>query len=415
VGEVIETPGETGKPYHLAARLPILKVSGRPRPQATLFEDGVTMALVLFSLVALFWDGLLHNNIVGTDSFWSGAHIMMYTGLILTGIWLGRTMLRYQDAEPGLDLSAVPRGYGLALISLPLAVLSGPADFIWHSAFGFENQIDSAYSPPHQGLFLAGAMLAAIPAASAWHRRDVAPSMRVHLPALFSITVVVAVGLFVMHQLVPFYAGVSTTAAFQEDIEGRADAFAPGADAVHEEGLSPALTHYGDEAFPYYFFSTHHTVGGIMLFTAILMGGILLMRRRWRVPLGSLTIMCTTLALLFAMLSEYREWELIPGLILAGVVGDLLLARLTGVVGPVPIWRMRLFALLMPIVLWSLFFLCVELLADGLGWEVTLWFGVLVSSAALGYGVSLLVFAPYAGAAVEQVPDAPAAVPEAVR
>ena len=57
------------------------------------------------------------------------------------------------------------------------------------------------------------------------------------------------------------------------------------------------------------------------------MGAILLMRRRWQIPAGSLTIMGTFLALLWPMLSEYREAELIPALVLAGVIGDLLLAR----------------------------------------------------------------------------------------
>jgi hypothetical protein len=222
-----------------------------------------------------------------------------------------------------------------------------------------------------------------------------------------SVTAVVAVGLFIPHQLVPFYAGVSTTAAFQEDIEGRADAFAPGADAVHEEGLSTALTNYGDDAFPYYFYSTHHTVGGILLFTAALLGGILLARRRWRLPFGSLTIICTFQALLWPMLSEYRQAELIPALVLTGVVGDLLLARLAGADGPLRVGAVRAFALVLPIVLWGLFFLSVELFQGGLGWEPTLWFGVLVTSGALGYALSLLVFPPFSRA-VEEPPPAPA-------
>jgi hypothetical protein len=389
-------------------------VSGRPRPHATVTEDAVTIAIAAFTLFALFLDGLRHNNLTGIDSFWSMAHILMYLGLTGIGVWIAVVLLRYQKGLDDLDWSAVPRGYGLAFVALPLAAIAGPADFLWHSAYGFENQIDSAYSPPHQGLFIAGALLAAIPAASAWQRRGTAPSLREYLPTVFAMSSVVGVMLFVIHQLVPFYAGVSTTSDFQRDLEGRADAFAPGADAVHSEGLSEALTHYGDQAFPYYFYSTHHTVGGILLFTAVLFGGVLLMRRRWRLPFGSLTIMFTWLALLFPLLSEYREWELAPSLILAGLVGDLLLARLAGRPGPVRVGHVRLFAGLMPVVLWSLFFLCVALLEGGLGWGATLWVGILCSSAGVGYALSLLVFPPYMGAApVEQVPEAPATVVEA--
>ena len=129
-------------------------------------------------------------------------------------------------------------------------------------------------------------------------------------------------------------------------------------------------------------------MAGILLFTIAFMGAILLMRRRWQIPAGSLTIMGTFLALLWPMLSEYREAELIPALILAGVVGDLLLARFGET-------RIRLFALLMPPALWAIFFLCVEFLQDGLGWEPTLWVGLLATTAGLGYAMSLLVFPPY--------------------
>ena len=406
MSQVLEPTGDAGKTYTLASWLPTLRISGRPRPQTTLREDAITIFLGAFTLVALFWDGLRHNNLTGVDEFWSPPHIAMYLGLTGLGVWIAAVLLRYQKGLDDLDFSAVPRGYGLAFVALPLAAIAGPADFIWHEAYGFENQIDSTYSPPHQGLFYAGALLAAIPVASAWQRRGVAPSLREFLPAVFSMTSVVAAMLFVVHQMVPFYGGgVVATQAFQDDIAGRADAFSPGADAVHTEGLSRALTHYGDEAFPYYFFSTHLGVAGILLFTAALMGGILLLRRRWRIPVGSLTIMCTFLALLWPMLSEYREAELIPALVLAGVVGDLLLARLAGAAGPTPVGRVRLFAALMPPALWALFFLCVEFLQDGLGWASTVWVGILATTAGLGWAMSLLVFTPFSGPATEHAPE----------
>ena len=390
VSQVLEPTGDAGKTYTLASWLPTLRVSGKARPQTTLKEDAVTAFLASYTLVALFWDGLRHNNLTGVDNFWSPPHIAMYLGLTGLGVWIAIVLLRYQKGLDELDWSAVPRGYRLAFAALPLAAIAGPADFIWHEAYGFENQIDSTFSPPHQGLFYSGAMLAAIPAASAWQRREAAPSLREFLPVVFSMTSVIAAMLFVVHQMLPFYggAGVVATQPFQDDIAGRTEAFAPGADAAHTEGLSHALTHYGDNAFPYYFFATHTAVAGILLFTIAFMGAILLMRRRWRIPAGSLTVMGIFLALLWPMLSEYREAELIPALVLAGVAGDLLLARFGGT-------RVRLFALLLPPILWALFFLCVELLQDGLGWEPTLWVGLLGTTAGLGYAMSLLVFPPY--------------------
>jgi hypothetical protein len=405
VGQAIKTSGETGKTWTIASWLPTLRMSGQARPNSKVSEDGVMIGLAGFTLFALFLDGLRHNNLTGIDSFWSAAHILMYSGLTATGVWIAIVLLRYQKGFDVLDWSYVPRGYGLAFLALPLAAIAGPADFMWHSAYGFENQIDSVYSPPHQGLFIAGALLAAIPAAAAWQRRGTAPSLRQYLPTVFSMSSTVGVMLFVMHQLVPFYAGVSTTAAFQNDIARFNDAFAPGAKAHHTEGLARALTHYGDNAFPYYFYSTHHTVAGMFLFTAVLLGGLLLMRRRWRLPFGAVTIMFTWLALLFPMLSEYREWKLAPALILAGLAADLLFARLDPGPAPPRVGRIRVIAAAIPPILWGLFFLCVALLEDGLGWHATLWVGVLVTSSALGYALSVAVFPPYLGAAVEVVPD----------
>ena len=103
-------------------------------------------------------------------------------------------------------------------------------------------------------------------------------------------------------------------------------------------------------------------------------------------------ITLTFMALLWPMLTEYREADLIPVLVLTGVIGDLLLARWQdGRVG-----HIRLFAGLLPIAMWSLFFICIALFGDGgLGWAATLWFGLLVTTAGIGYAVSLLVFPPY--------------------
>jgi hypothetical protein len=37
---------------------------------------------------------------------------------------------------------------------------------------------------------------------------------------------------------------------------------------------------------------------------------------------------------------------------------------------------------------------CVALFQGGLGWEITLWFGILCGSAAVGFAMSLLSFPP---------------------
>ena len=131
------------------------------------------------------------------------------------------------------------------------------------------------------------------------------------------------------------------------------------------------------------------------------MGAILLMRRRWRIPAGSLTIMLTFLALLWPMLSEYREAELIPALVLdrrdrrPAARARRLGRRRSAASGCSP--------RSLPLVDVGLFFLCVALFQRRrLGWEATLWVGLLATTAGLGYAVSLLVFPPYSGPVTER-------------
>src|SRR4051794_40654973 len=154
-------------------------------PQTEPWEDWVTMAPSVVTLFAVYWDGWLHNNATDLDSFWSSAHIMMYAGLTTLGGWIGVVFVKRQPrGKLKLSMEAVPFGYGLALVALPLAALGGPGDFAWHAAYGFENQVDAPFSPTHQMLFLAGALLAGIGLGSTWHRRDGRrPSLKLLWPA----------------------------------------------------------------------------------------------------------------------------------------------------------------------------------------------------------------------------------------
>jgi hypothetical protein len=55
--------------------------------------------------------------------------------------------------------------------------------------------------------------------------------------------------------------------------------------------------------------------------------------------------------------------------------------------------RVRLFAALLPAVLWACYLMTIEL-ASGLGWNPTVWTGIISTTAGVGYAVSLLVFPP---------------------
>jgi hypothetical protein len=363
------------------------------RPQTTPAEDAVTIALATLTLFAVFWDGLLHNNTGELDSFWSSAHIGMYAGLTALGAWIGLVFLRHQPkGRLELSLAAVPRGYGLALVALPLAALGGPGDFIWHAIYGFENQVDAPFSPTHQMLFLSGALLGAIPLASIWWRSGLRPRLAELAPAVLSMTAVVAMINFTFMNLLPFFWVIVPTSAFQNDLLRYDDAYAPGADVVHPEGLGEAAERLGDGPFPYYLFSNMQVIAGILIFSAVLVASVLYLRRRWVLPFGSLTLMFSVLAVLFPFFTAFRHPEFIATLVAAGIGVDLLARWLVAEDHP-SIWRLRLLGTLLPPVVWACYLLTIEL-ASGLGWNTTVWTGIISTTAGVGYGISLIVFPP---------------------
>ncbi|MDA0162395.1 hypothetical protein OM076_19135 [Solirubrobacter ginsenosidimutans] len=387
-------------------------LQAKNRPQTEPWEDRVTVGLAVATLFAVFWDGWLHNNSTTLDSFWSDAHIAMYAGLTTLGAWIGVVFVKRQPRGKGtklnLSMEAVPYGYGLALVALPLAALGGPGDFAWHAAYGFENQIDAPFSPTHQMLFLAGGLLGGIGLASTWHRPGRVLPLSQLWPAVLSATAVLAMVSFTFMNLLPWFWTMVPTGAFQDNLLTFKDAYAPGSgDSVkHVEGLYNASINYSGDVFPYYLFGNMASIGGVLIWTAAFVATVLYVRRRWVLPFGAVTLMCTLLSVLFPFFTRFTNLEFIPTLIIVGLLVDIA-ARVLIVEDPASRVRIRGFALLVPLLVWGPWELAVALFGDGgLGWHPTMWTGVLTTSMGVGYGISLIMFPP----ALPAVEDAEAEV-----
>jgi hypothetical protein len=385
-------------------------LQAKNRPQTEPWEDWVTMALSVFTLFAVFWDGWLHNNSTTLDSFWSSAHIMMYAGLSFLGGWIGLVFVKRQPRglkKLNISMEAVPFGYGLALVALPLAALGGPGDFAWHAAYGFENQIDAPFSPTHQMLFLAGGLLGGIGLASTWNRPGRVLPLSKLWPALVSAAAVLAMVSFTFMNLLPWFWTMVPTGDFQDNLLTFKDAYAPGSgDSVkHLEGLYDSAINYSGDVFPYYLFSNMASIGGILIWTAAFVATVLYVRRRWVLPFGSVTLMCTLLAVLFPFFTRFTHIEFIFTLIIVGLLVDTL-SRLMLVEDPVTRLRIRAFALIVPLLIWGPWEAAIALFGDGgLGWHPTMWTGVLTTSMGVGYGISLIMFPPALPAVDDAEPE----------
>ena len=124
---------------------------------------------------------------------------------------------------------------------------------------------------------------------------------------------------------------------------------------------------------------------GVMLQSVLLMGAVLLLVASWTLPFGALTVMLTLNGLLMAVFGD--RYGLVLPVLAAGILADLLLWWLK----PSGKWwgSFSLFAVTVPILLYALYFLALQL-TQGIGWSIHLLLGSLVLAGLAGWLVSLL-------------------------
>ena len=88
--------------------------------------------------------------------------------------------------------------------------------------------------------------------------------------------------------------------------------------------LNAGLTGYGDDQWSYYYYAASHGIASKIVTTLVLLGPILLLLRRWRLPFGAMTLIFTGYGLLVNIMTEYRDIVLIIPLILTGLAIDVL-------------------------------------------------------------------------------------------
>ena len=127
----------------------------------------------------------------------------------------------------------------------------------------------------------------------------------------------------------------------------------------------------------------------IIIQAALLMGILLLGLRANTLPVGSVTLIVTLNAALVSVLGD--QYRLIPAAMVAGLLGDLVLWRLRpSLERPASV---RLFALSVPVIFYSLYMLTLQL-TGGIGWSIHLWLGTIVIGGIVGVLLSYLVLPP---------------------
>ncbi|MEW5988477.1 MAG: hypothetical protein AB1791_17750 [Chloroflexota bacterium] len=319
-----------------------------------------TAALLSLALVGgIFLDGWAHNNGRVDDSFFTPWHAVLYSAMLLSGLYLGANLV-INRVRGYAWRGGLPAGYLLSLAGVVFFFLAGAGDLVWHNVFGFEVDVEALLSPAHLALGLGAVLLVSGPARVAWGRATESGG-RASWPAVLSLFATLSVFTFFTH-FAHSYTGVDVVS-----------------------GMAPD----GD---PYFYDTT--IISYVLIPTTLLMGFILLALRRWRLPAGALALfLAGNAGLMFVLrLGDVKNyWPILPAALVSGLLVEALARTLRpGMERP---GALRLFAFLTPFIFHLLYFLTLIATA-GIWWRIHLWLGVTVMSGILGLGLSLLLVPP---------------------
>jgi hypothetical protein len=312
------------------------------------------MGLSLVFLGGLFLDGWAHNHNQVDESFFTIWHAFFYSGYLLVAAllvgviavnrWRG---LRWRDA--------VPEGYALSVLGVLIFAAGGVGDLVWHELFGIEEDFEALFSPSHLALGAGVALIVAGPLRAAWQRSGAATWTNI-VPALLSLAALLSTFTFFVMFAHPL----------ANNVAGR---------------------------YHYDFYSEIGQIAGatsILLISALWMGAFLHVLRRWRLPIGSLTVVfgLNTVAMAIVNWHHAHTLYLLLAMIAAAAIAEFVLRPDGAKTG-----RLRRFAFVTPVLILGVYF-AVMSLAEGLGWSIHLWAGLMALSGVVGWLLSYLAVPP---------------------
>lgn len=245
----------------LEYKMHLLTDSRQPRAYATWWQDLTTAGFSAWFFGGFILDVNAHSR-GWVEDFYTWWHLVFYTGFFATAAWIAWVFVRAHRADGRTGKAAVPHGYGPAVVGVPLFLVSGLADLIWHEVLGVESSLAILFSPSHLTLAAGGVLVVAAPLLSAWRRTALAAEpepiplqARMAAPAL-SLGYITTVLVLFLAYLVPY---TNPPIAVASALRG----------PHHFEG------------FP---------VAGIVFTTVLVLALAVLMTGRFRLPLGFFTV-----------------------------------------------------------------------------------------------------------------------------
>jgi len=332
------------------------------RPTAIAYPAGGQLFDWAFTLLSawlvggVFLDGWAHNHGKVDDVFFTPWHAVLYSGALAIALFLSAAYAR--NLMRGASWPRLlPAGYGLSLAGSILFLIGGVLDLAWHELFGVEVNLEALLSPTHLLLATSAVLMVGGPMRVAWRAGGTtAHSWRILGPPLISATLILSLLTFFTQYGHPIAEPIAARGFLESPI-----------------GFSKALA-----------------VSGFLLQSALLVGTILLLTRRWSLPFGALLLL---IGLNGALMSIFHDtYYLLPAVSASGLLADVLAIWLKP--APERPAQLRIFAFAVPVVFYSLYFASLWL-TSGIEWSVHLWMGTIVLAGVVGLFASFLAASPF--------------------
>src|SRR5947209_12742825 len=110
---------------------PLTGAKTREIPHNTVKFDQLMVIFVCWFVGGLFIDGWAHNHGLMDQTFFTPWHAILYSGYAANAVLLLATFVRNHIRGQRWS-EAIPDGYQLALLGVPIFAVAGVGDLIWH-------------------------------------------------------------------------------------------------------------------------------------------------------------------------------------------------------------------------------------------------------------------------------------------
>ncbi len=315
----------------------------------------LTFAIVTALAVVGLWLDIWSHVTYGADqSIFSEYHLLFYTATVMAGLFLAYTGVT--NLLAGYRWSdALPVGYSLSLAGIIFFGIVGVIDLTSHAIWGFETGIEALTSPTHLLLFSGIFVFVSGPirAEVARQRRGETLTFARLVPFVLSVVATLSAITFPVFSSLPL---VSKPTALQI---GRVD-----------QGATLGVL-------------------GVIVETAITMGVLLWIVRRVSLPPGSITLIFGLYCVLTALVTRVPIF--LPIWLIVGALSDVAMVVLKPSAGAT--WRLRAFGAVVPVLMWSVYYVFFILTGIGGGIWFTgyIWTGTIVEAGIIGYLLAFLM------------------------